>query len=123
MFAARYIPDGTHEQWRHFDDLQQRTTSPENAWRFLDVFADIEVETGRSRSQRQVILGARREPENCFEQSRLLAGLIKNSRLVPLDSANHLAPEQDPAGGTRAEVDGFLGTSVDVVGARSSGRG
>ena len=112
MFAARYIPDGTHEQWRHFDDLQQRTTSPENAWRFLDAFADIDVvDLAAQVTTPTLILGARREPENCFEQSRLLAGLIKNSRLVPLDSANHLLPEQDPAWRHfLRELDGFLGT-------------
>ena len=45
-----------------------------------------------------------------FEQSRLLAGLIPGSRLVPLDSANHLLPEQDPAWRHfLAEIDVFIG--------------
>ena len=54
-------------------------------------------------------MGSRREPENRFEQSRLLAALIPNSRLVPLDSANHLLPERDPAWKHfLAEIDRFL---------------
>ena len=44
-----------------------------------------------------LIACARREPENTFEQSRLLATLIPGSRLLPLDSCNHLLPERDPA--------------------------
>ena len=49
------------------------------------------------------------EPGNRFEQSRLLAALIPNSRLVPLDSSNHLLPERDPAWKHfLAEVDRFL---------------
>jgi pimeloyl-ACP methyl ester carboxylesterase len=44
-----------------------------------------------------------------FEQSRVLASLIPGSRLVPLDSANHLLPAQDPAWPQfLAEIDQFL---------------
>jgi hypothetical protein len=44
-----------------------------------------------------------------FEQSRLLAALIPDSRLVPLDSSNHLLPENDPAWKHfLAEIDPFL---------------
>ncbi len=44
-----------------------------------------------------------------FEQSRLLAALIPQSRLVPLDSSNHLLPERDPAWRHfLAEIDRFL---------------
>jgi hypothetical protein len=52
---------------------------------------------------------ARREPDNAFEQSRVLAALIPKSRLVPLDSSNHLLPERDPAWKHfLAEIDRFL---------------
>jgi hypothetical protein len=46
---------------------------------------------------------------NVFEQSRLLASLIPDSRLLPLDSCNHLLPERDPAWGHfLRELDAFL---------------
>jgi pimeloyl-ACP methyl ester carboxylesterase len=110
MFAARFLPDGTQEQWRAFDELQRRTASPENAWRFLAEFADIDVtELARRVTAPTLIMCARREPDNLFEQSRVLASLISGSRLVPLDSANHLLPEQDPAWRQfLAEIDQFL---------------
>ncbi len=56
-----------------------------------------------------LVMCARREPDAMFEQSRLMAGLIPNARLVPLDSANHLLPERDPAWKQfLAELDAFL---------------
>jgi pimeloyl-ACP methyl ester carboxylesterase len=98
VFVARFLPDGTQEEWRDFDELQRRTTSPENAWRFLNEFADIDVTDLATRVRvPTLVLSAKREPDNVFEQSRMLAGLIPGSRLVPLDSANHLLPERDPA--------------------------
>ena len=43
IFVARFLPEATQEQWRSFDELQRRSTSPENAWRFVNEFADIDV--------------------------------------------------------------------------------
>jgi len=110
IFVARFLPEATQEQWRSFDELQQRSTSPDNAWRFVDVFEDIDVTNLAPKlTVPTLIMCSRREPENRFEQSRLLAALIPNSRLVPLDSANHLLPERDPAWKHfLAEIDRFL---------------
>jgi pimeloyl-ACP methyl ester carboxylesterase/DNA-binding winged helix-turn-helix (wHTH) protein len=116
-FVARFLPEATQEQWRAFDELQRRTTSPENAWRFLDEFADIDVSDLAPRlTVPTLILCSRREPDNMFEESRLLSALIPDSRLVPLDSANHLLPEQDPAWPRfLAEIDEFLGVEGAVA--------
>jgi pimeloyl-ACP methyl ester carboxylesterase len=110
MFVARFLPDASQQEWRDFDELQQRTTSAENASRFLNVFADIDIsDLAPHVTVPTLILSARREPDNMFEQSRMLAALIPGSRLVPLDSANHLLPAGDPAWKHFvAEVDAFL---------------
>src|SRR5262245_54088890 len=113
IFVARFLPEGTQEQWRSFDELQVRSTSANNAWRFLDTFANLDVrDLAPKVTVPTLILCARREPENVFEQSRLLAALIPGSRLVPLDSSNHLLPEHDPAWRHfLSEIDGFLPTA------------
>ena len=110
IFVARFLPEATQEQWRSFDELQQRSTSPDNAWRFVDEFASIDVTNLAPKlTVPTLIMCSRREPGNRFEQSRLLAALIPNSRLVPLDSSNHLLPERDPAWQHfLAEIDRFL---------------
>ena len=113
IVVARFLPEGTQEQWRSFDELQRRSTSAENAWRFLDEFGNIDVsDLAPKVTVPTLILGARREPDNVFEQSRQLAALIPGSRLVPLDTSNHLLPERDPAWARfLSEIDGFLPTA------------
>jgi len=110
MFVARFLPEGTQEEWRVFDDLQTRSTSAANAWRFVREFAEIDITDLAPRITVPALIAcARREPANVFEQSRLLAALIPNSRLLPLDSCNHLLPERDPAWSRFVEeLDRFL---------------
>jgi pimeloyl-ACP methyl ester carboxylesterase len=110
IFTSRFLPEATQEQWRSFDELQRRSTSPDNAWRFVDEFANIDItDLAPSLTVPTLIMCSRREPDNNFEQSRLLAALIPKSRLVPLGSSNHLLPERDPAWKHfLAEIDRFL---------------
>jgi DNA-binding winged helix-turn-helix (wHTH) protein/pimeloyl-ACP methyl ester carboxylesterase len=98
MFMARFLPEGTQEEWKEFDELQRRSTSPANAWRFINEFADIDIsDLAPQVTVPTLVACARREPGNMFEQSRRLAALIPGSRLLSLDSCNHLLPERDPA--------------------------
>nr|WP_281352516.1 alpha/beta fold hydrolase [Phytoactinopolyspora alkaliphila] len=110
LFAAEFLPEGTQDEWQAFDELQRRSASPENAWRFLNEFADIDVsDLAPKVTAPTLILCARHEPDYTFEQSRRLAGMIPGSRLVPLDSPNHLLPARDPAWRQfLAELDRFL---------------
>jgi pimeloyl-ACP methyl ester carboxylesterase/DNA-binding winged helix-turn-helix (wHTH) protein len=97
VFLSRFLPEGTQEEWRVFDELQKRSTSTENAVRFLETFADIDVTEEAPKVQAPtIVVGVRHEPDDMFEQSRILASLIPNARLVSLDSSNHLLPERDP---------------------------
>jgi pimeloyl-ACP methyl ester carboxylesterase len=115
MFLSRFLPEGTQDEWREFDELQRRSTSPENAWQFVQEFGDIDVsDLAAQVSAPTLIASARREPDDMFEQSRVLASLIPNGRLVPLDSGNHLLPERDPAWPQfLAELDAFFTEQPD----------
>ena len=65
IFVARFLPDATQEQWRSFDELQRRSTSPDNAWRFVDTFANIDVTNLAPKlTVPTLIMCSRREPDN-----------------------------------------------------------
>ena len=110
IVVSHFLPKGTQEEWKMFDELQRRTTSPENAWRFVNEFADIDVTDLAMRvTVPTLVIGGRGDRVGPFEQSRLMAALVPGSRLVPLDTPNHLLPERDPAWQQfLAELDAFL---------------
>jgi pimeloyl-ACP methyl ester carboxylesterase len=110
VFAAQFQPSGTREDWDAFDRLQRRTTSPENAVRFLEQFALIDVlDAARDVKCPTLILHAaddRRVPQSSAFQ---LAAAIPNSRLVLLQSENHLLTADEPSWPVFLdEVDNFL---------------
>ncbi|ANI38350.1 alpha/beta fold hydrolase [Mycolicibacterium vaccae] len=110
VFAAQFLPDGSRRDWQAFDDLQRRTTSVENAVRFLEQFAHIDVGelAGQVRCPTLVMHSRadRRVPLRFGEE---LATLIPQSRLVVLESNNHLLTATEPAWRAfGAEMDAFL---------------
>ena len=110
FFTSSFIPDASPDLWDAFAELLRRTTSAENAARLLATWAEIDVTEAAGRiSKPTLILHARNELRVPFEQARQLAGLIRGSRLVPLDSRNHLLRPDEPAWERLlAEVDAFL---------------
>jgi pimeloyl-ACP methyl ester carboxylesterase len=114
LFVSRFLPEGTQEEWREFDELQRRSTSTTNAWRFLQAFGEIDITDIAPQVKVPTLIAcARREPDDVFEESRRLAALIPGSRLVPLDSCNHLLPARDPAFAQFvAELEAFVGTDA-----------
>jgi pimeloyl-ACP methyl ester carboxylesterase len=98
VFAAQFLPDGTRADWEEFDHLQRRTTSPDNAVRFLEEFARIDV---RDLAERvacpTLILHSRDDHRVPVRYGEELAALIPDSRLVSLASNNHLLTETEPA--------------------------
>jgi DNA-binding SARP family transcriptional activator/pimeloyl-ACP methyl ester carboxylesterase len=121
VFTAQFMPEGTRELWDAFNELQRQTTSPENAARVLDVTGGIDV-VGLAPLVRAptLVLHARDDHRPPFEQGRLLASLIPDSRFVALDSSNHILLEDEPAWPVfMAEVEAFLATPDRGVGARA----
>ena len=110
VFAAQFIPDGTRADWAAFDQLQRRTTSPENAVRFLEEFGRIDVrdEAGRVACP-TLILHSRDDHRQPLRVAEELAALIPDSHLVALHSNNHLLTATEPAWPVfLEEVEGFL---------------
>jgi pimeloyl-ACP methyl ester carboxylesterase/DNA-binding winged helix-turn-helix (wHTH) protein len=112
VFASQFLPDATQELWDEFCELQRATTSIDNVVRFLDIFGRIDV----SRLAPQVrcptlILHSRGDLRVPEVQARELAALIPDSRLVLLDSPNHILLQHEPAWPVfLSELDRFLAT-------------
>lgn len=98
VFAAQFLPDGTRADWAAFDQLQRRTTSPDNAVRFLTEFARIDVrEQARELRCPTLIMHSRDDHRVPMRFGEELAALIPDSRLVALASNNHLLTATEPA--------------------------
>jgi len=111
VFAAQFLPDGTRADWAAFDQLQRRTTSPENAVRFLQEFGRIDV---RDEAQRvacpTLIMHSSDDHRVPMRFGEELASLIPEARLVALSSNNHLLTATEPAWQVfRQEITAFLG--------------
>jgi pimeloyl-ACP methyl ester carboxylesterase len=98
IFTTRFVPKGTPEQFRWFNDLQRITTSPENAVRIrkavdefdvTDVLAQVRVPT--------LVLHCRDDAAVPFEQGRRMAAGIPDANFVPLEGHNHVILEDDPS--------------------------
>jgi pimeloyl-ACP methyl ester carboxylesterase/DNA-binding CsgD family transcriptional regulator len=114
MFTMRFLPGGTLEQLAWYDELQRRTTSPENAVRMWESWSDIDVTDLATRVDAETLVAhARGDVAVPFEEGRLLASLIPQARLLPLESVNHLLLPDDPAWPV------FLATLREFTGSRA----
>ncbi len=111
VFAGQFLPDASREHWEAFNELQRATTSTENVVRFLDTFAQLDVSgLAGSVSCPTLILHARGDVRVPESQARELAALIPGSRMVLLDTANHIVLESEPAWRVLVdEIERFLG--------------
>ncbi len=110
VFAAQFQPDGTRADWAAFDQLQRRTTSPENAVRFLEEFGRIDVrDEAEQVACPTLIMHSRDDHRVPMRFGEELAALIPDSRLVALSSNNHLLTAAEPAWQVfRDELGAFL---------------
>lgn len=110
MFTNIFIPNATEEQMVWMDELQRVSTSTENAVagrtarRAIDVTPELPRITAET-----LILHARGDRASPFRWGRELAARIPHSRLVVLESDNHILLEGEPAWEVfRDEVRDFL---------------
>lgn len=88
----------------------------ERAFYHIDV-----TEEAQRVSTPALVLHSRDDGAIPFAEGRLLAALIPNARLVPLESRNHILLEQEPAWARfLAEVRAFLGVSAEEGGSGPS---
>ncbi len=123
VFTSQFLPDGSRADWDEFNELLRRTTSPENAVRFLETFAQIDV-TGEAPkvSCPTLVVHARDDHRVPASAARELAALIPGSRFVLLPGRNHLLRRDEPAWPQfLAELDRFLADVDEALAAPGSG--
>ena len=113
VFTTNFMPGATVEQQRSFNDMMRLSTSPETAVRIFRAFGEIDVrEEARAVRCPTLIVHARGDLRVPFEEGRSLAALVAGARFLPLESANHLLLESEPAWRQFLEaLDGFLGSA------------
>ncbi|MGH9134362.1 MAG: alpha/beta fold hydrolase [Ilumatobacteraceae bacterium] len=114
VFATQFLPDATPEHHAAFNALQRSTTSADNAGRFLQLFAHIDVSDVASRvACPTLVVHAKGDLRVPAAQARELAAAIPDSRLVMVDSANHLLVAEEAAWPVFIrELDSFLGVDA-----------
>ena len=97
IFTTRFMPSGTSEQMRWFNDLQRMTTSPDNAARIRRANENIDI-TDLLPQVRipTLVLHCRNDAAQPHEEGRILAAGIPGARFVTLEGHNHLILESDP---------------------------
>ena len=98
VFTSRFIPGGTDEQLRWFNELCLKTTSPELAGPLLRARAETDISAVVSRVRAPtLILHARNDMVVPIAEGRFLATEIPGAQFVELDSRNHVLLENEPA--------------------------
>jgi pimeloyl-ACP methyl ester carboxylesterase/DNA-binding CsgD family transcriptional regulator len=110
FFTSQFIPGGTADQHRWFNDMERVSTSPENAARFMQAFNTIDVTSLLPKVRcPTLVLHSERDVRVPFSEGRLLATSIPGAQFVPIDSPNHLLLEDEPGWQQwLAAVDDFL---------------
>ena len=110
IFSQTFMPDAKPEDLEWFDEFQRQTTSPDNAVRFQEAFATIDVRDSLAKVVAPtIVFHARDDQRISIEQGRDLANRIAGAEFVPLDSRNHIILGHEPAWQTCVEqADAFL---------------
>ncbi|MEG8012997.1 alpha/beta fold hydrolase [Sphingomonas sp. 22R3R2A-7] len=98
MVTTTFMPSATPEELDWFNAFQCQTVTPENAARYLEVFADIDVRDilGDVRAP-TLVMHARGDRRIPLCQGGELAARIPGAEFVTLDSDNHLLLGREPA--------------------------
>lgn len=111
VFTSAFLPAGSEEQMRWFDELQRVSTSPEVAFRLRASWAQINVtELLQQVRAPTLVAHARGDRSVPFDEGRIVATGIPGASFLPLEGENHLLLAEEPAWQAfLTAVRGFLG--------------
>ncbi len=97
VFTSLFVPGGTAEQMDWFNELQRKTTSPENAVRIRLVSDYMNVVDLLPRvAAPTLVLHCRDDAIQPVAEGEFIAANIPGARFVGLEGRNHLILESDP---------------------------
>ncbi len=97
VYSGLFIPGGTTEQLDWLNEMQRASTTPENAYRILNSFGDIDVRPELPDIDvPALIVHCRQDAMVPFEAGRQFALNLPDARLVTLEGQNHVLLEEDP---------------------------
>jgi len=115
VFTSQFIPGGTLEQLRAFNELQRQSCSPANATRFLNEFNNIDVLDIATKVRcPTLVLHAHGDQRVPFDEGRLLAAQIPDAQFVGLDSRNHVLLAEPAFEVLMKTTEAFLTNSDDA---------
>ncbi|HUQ86820.1 MAG TPA: alpha/beta fold hydrolase [Vicinamibacterales bacterium] len=98
VFTSRFIPEGTDEQLRWFNELCQKTVAPELAPVIMRARGETDVTALLSQVRTPtLVLHARNDGIAPLSEGRYLASEIPGAQFVELDSRNHILLAHEPA--------------------------
>ncbi len=98
IFSSTFMPSASPEELGWFNEFQRRTTSPENAARFLTAFGDIDVRQQLANvTAPTLVMHSMDDQRILLDVGRDVAASIPNAEFVSLDSDSHLLLGREPA--------------------------
>ncbi len=110
IFTTAFFPDAAKDHMDWFNELQRRTTSPENAAAILSALGDVDIRADLPRVKAPtLVLHSRGDAVVPMKDGMELAAGIAGARFVPIESNNHIWLASDPAWKRfTQELEGFL---------------
>jgi pimeloyl-ACP methyl ester carboxylesterase/DNA-binding SARP family transcriptional activator len=97
MFTSLFLPDGTPEAHRWFNDLQRVATSAENACAIQLANGETDVRALLAKVAAPTLVAHCRDDAMVpFEAGRTIARAIPGARFLALEGRNHILLESDP---------------------------
>ena len=110
IFTTTFFPGASKDDMEWFNELQRRSTSPENAATILSALGDLDIRSElASIKAPTLVLHSRHDAVIPINNGIDLATGIPGARFVEIESANHVWLADEPAWERfAAELEGFL---------------
>ena len=97
-FTSQFFPDATPEQASWWNELQKKSATADNAYRFIQLFGEINVASLLHEVRVPTLVMHSRDDQLVpYEAGRQMAARIPGAEFITLESRNHILLDTDPA--------------------------